>query len=177
MIISVASPMAQDKVGMSVAAAATMVGIMGLFNGGGRIGWAALSDYWGRTNVFTIFFASQLVLFLILPGVTNAIVFEIFILFIMTCYGGGFASLPAYIGDLFGTKQLGAIHGFLLTAWSAAGVVGPMLVASLYDSSQNYDMTFYVFAVLLAVALATTVLIRANIRKIRAAKAAESAGA
>jgi len=178
MIISVASPMAQDKVGMSVAAAAAMVGIMGLFNGGGRIGWAALSDYWGRTNVFTIFFASQLVLFLILPGITNAIVFEACILFIMTCYGGGFASLPAYIGDLFGTKQLGAIHGFLLKAWSAAGVVGPMLVASLYDSSQNYDTTFYVFAVLLAVALATTVLIRLNIRKIRAAKAAvQSAGA
>ena len=174
MIISVASPMAQDKVGMTAAAAAAMVGIMGFFNGGGRIGWAALSDYWGRTNVFTIFFSLQLILFLILPSITNWLVFEIFILAIMTCYGGGFASLPAYIGDLFGTKQLGAIHGLLLTSWSAAGVVGPMIVAAIYDSSQSYDTTFYVFAALLAVALVTTVFIRLNIYRIRAAKAAQA---
>lgn len=169
MIISVASPMAQDKVGMTAVAAASMVGIMGLFNGGGRIGWASLSDYLGRTNVFTIFFAAQLVLFLMLPSITHPVLFQLFILIIMTCYGGGFASLPAYIGDLFGTKQLGAIHGFLLTSWSAAGVVGPMMVAALYDRSQNYDTTFYVFAVLLGIALATTVLIRFNINKIRSA--------
>ena len=169
MIISVASPMAQSKVGMSVAAAAAMVGIMGLFNGGGRIGWASLSDYLGRTNVFTIFFAVQLVLFLILPSITNPVVFQIFILAIMTCYGGGLASLPAYIGDIFGTKQLGAIHGYLLTAWSAAGVAGPMIVAFIHDKTNNYDSSFYVFAVMLAVALVTTILIRININKIRSA--------
>lgn len=166
MIISVASPMAQEKVGLTVAAAAAMVGVMGLFNGGGRIGWASISDYIGRTNVFTIFFAVQLVLFLLLPQVTSPILFQIFILTIMTCYGGGFASLPAYIGDLFGTKQLGAIHGLLLTSWSAAGVVGPMIVAYIRDTTNSYDASFYFFGALLAVALATTILIRLNIRQI-----------
>jgi len=166
MIISVASPMAQEKVGLSVAVAATMVGVMGLFNGGGRIGWASLSDYLGRTNVFTVFFAVQLVLFLLLPQITSVIMFQIFIFIIMTCYGGGFASLPAYIGDLFGTKQLGAIHGLLLTSWSAAGVVGPMIVAYIRDTTNSYDATFYVFAGMLAVALVTTVMIRLNIRQI-----------
>ena len=166
MIISVASPMAQDKAGMSVAAAAAMVGMMGLFNGGGRIGWASLSDYLGRTNVFTIFFSVQLVMFLLLPQITNPVVFQLFIFIIMTCYGGGFASLPAYIGDLFGTKQLGAVHGYLLTAWSAAGVVGPMIVAYIYDSTSSYNATFYLFAGLLAVALATAILIRLNIKQL-----------
>lgn len=175
MIISVASPMAQDKVGMTATAAAALVGIMGFFNGAGRIGWASLSDYLGRTNVFTIFFVVQFILFMILPSITNALVFQIFILMIMTCYGGGFASLPAYIGDLFGTKQLGAIHGLLLTSWSAAGVVGPMLVASLYDSSKNYDTTFYVFAVLLGIAVVTTIFIRLNINKIRSTKTSQTA--
>lgn len=174
MIISVASPMAQEKAGMTAAAAATLVGIMGFFNGGGRIGWASLSDYLGRSNVFTIFFVVQCILFMVLPSISDPVVFQIFILMIMTCYGGGFASLPAYIGDLFGTKQLGAIHGFLLTSWSAAGVVGPMMVASLYDRSQNYDTTFYVFAVFLGVALVTTIFIRLNIKKIRSAKASQS---
>lgn len=166
MIISVASPMAQEKVGMTAAAAAAMVGIMGLFNGGGRIGWAAASDYLGRTNVYTIFFSVQLVLFLLLPQISDPLLFQVFILVIMTCYGGGFASLPAYIGDLFGTKQLGAIHGYLLTSWSAAGVVGPMIVAYIRDTTKSYDSAFYWFAGMLAVALVTAVLIRMNIRRI-----------
>ena len=117
-IISVASPMAQDIAGLSAGAAATMVGIMGLFNGFGRIGWASVSDYIGRPNVYTTFFALHTVAFLLLPNVTNAFFFQLLVYVILTCYGGGFASIPAYIGDLFGTKQLGAIHGYILTAWA-----------------------------------------------------------
>jgi MFS transporter, OFA family, oxalate/formate antiporter len=128
-VISVASPMAQDIAGLSAGAAATMVGIMGLFNGLGRIGWATVSDYIGRPNVYTTFFALQTVAFLLLPNVTNAFLFQLLIYLILTCYGGGFASIPAYIGDLFGTKQLGAIHGYILTAWAAAGLVGPLVVS------------------------------------------------
>ncbi|RXZ79375.1 MFS transporter [Paenibacillaceae bacterium] len=171
MIISVASPMAQEKVGMSVAAAATMVGVMGFFNGGGRIGWASLSDYLGRTNTFTMFFAIQLVLFLLLPQVSSPLFFQLFIFIILTCYGGGFASLPAYIGDLFGTKQLGAIHGYLLTSWSAAGVAGPMLVAYIRDATSSYNTTFYIFGALLALALVTTILLRLDIKAVENEKA------
>jgi OFA family oxalate/formate antiporter-like MFS transporter len=167
MLISVASPMAQEKVGMSAIAAAAMVGVMGIFNGAGRIGWAGISDYIGRQNVYIIFFAIQLVFFLVLPYTTNALVFQIIIYTILTVYGGGFASLPAFIGDLFGTKQLGAIHGYLLTAWSTAGILGPMVVAYIREATQSYNTTFYIFAVLLATALIVSFMMRASIKKQR----------
>lgn len=166
-IISVASPMAQDIAGLSTAAAATMVGIMGLFNGFGRIGWASVSDYIGRPNVYTTFFALQTVAFVLLPNVTNAFFFQVLVYVILTCYGGGFASIPAYIGDLFGTKQLGAIHGYILTAWAAAGLVGPLLVSWIRESTNSYSLTLYIFTGAFVLALAISLLIRINIRNIR----------
>jgi MFS transporter, OFA family, oxalate/formate antiporter len=167
MLISVASPMAQEKVGMSAIAAASMVGIMGLFNGGGRIGWASFSDYLGRPNVYLTFFSVQLILFLLLPVITNEFVFQISIYIIISMYGGGFASLPAFIGDLFGTKQLGAIHGYLLTSWATAGVVGPMVVAYIRETTNSYNTTFYIFAVLIASALVISWLMRVDILRQR----------
>jgi OFA family oxalate/formate antiporter-like MFS transporter len=167
MLISVASPMAQEKVGMTELAAAAMVGIMGIFNGAGRIAWASLSDYIGRSNVYVLFFTIQLAAFLVLPNVTGALLFQVLIYMILTMYGGGFASLPAFIGDLFGTKQLGAIHGYLLTSWSLAGIVGPLVVAYIRERTDNYDATFYFFAVFLLVAFITSLLMKRNIRKLR----------
>ncbi|WP_408007347.1 OFA family MFS transporter [Pseudalkalibacillus sp. A8] len=166
-IISVASPMAQEIAGLSAAAAATMVGIMGLFNGLGRIGWASLSDYIGRPNVYTAFFGIQIVLFILLPITTASLLFQLSIFIILSCYGGGFASIPAYIGDLFGTKQLGAIHGYILTAWAAAGLVGPILVSWLRETTQSYTLTLYIFAAAFLVALIVSILIRADIKKLR----------
>ncbi|UJW57768.1 OFA family MFS transporter [Bacillus sp. A116_S68] len=166
MIISVASPMAQDKVGMTAIAAASMVGIMGLFNGGGRILWASASDYIGRARVYTIFFMIQLVAFLILPFASNIILFQLLVFVVISIYGGGFAALPAFIGDLFGTKQLGAIHGLLLTSWSLAGVVGPMVVSFVKETTNSYDLTFYIFAGLLLVALVTSIAMIKNIKQI-----------
>jgi OFA family oxalate/formate antiporter-like MFS transporter len=171
-IISVASPLAQDQVGMTAVAAAAMVGLMGLFNGGGRIGWASLSDYVGRANVFILFFAAQLVAFLLLPGTTDPLLFQVLLFTVLTMYGGGFAMLPAFIGDLFGTRQLAAIHGLLLTAWSMAGIAGPMLVAFIKDSTGSYAPSFYLFAGLLGVALLTSLVMAANIRSLRRASAA-----
>ncbi|MFE1244275.1 OFA family MFS transporter [Fictibacillus sp. NPDC058756] len=168
-VISVASPMAQDIAGLSAGAAATMVGIMGLFNGFGRIGWASVSDYIGRPNVYTTFFALQTVAFLLLPNVTNAFLFQLLIYVILTCYGGGFASVPAYIGDLFGTKQLGAIHGYILTAWAAAGLVGPLVVSWIRETTNSYSLTLYIFTGAFVAALAISILIRINIRNIRRA--------
>lgn len=167
MLISVASPMAQEKVGISAIAAAGIVGVMGLFNGGGRIFWASFSDYIGRENVYLIFFGVQLISFFILPTITSAIIFQILMYLIVSIYGGGFASLPAFIGDLFGTKQLGAIHGYLLTAWALAGVLGPMVVSYIRRTTNSYDQTFYIFAVLIATALLISILLKREIKALR----------
>jgi MFS transporter, OFA family, oxalate/formate antiporter len=173
-LISVASPLAQEQVGMSAVAAASMVGLMGLFNGVGRIGWAGLSDYVGRHNVFIVFFAAQMVAFLILPRLVNPLAFQLVLFLVLTMYGGGFASLPAFIGDLFGTRQLAAIHGLLLTAWSMAGILGPMVVAFIRDYTGSYNASFYVFAALLLIALGTSLMMSANIRHLRAVAVAQA---
>lgn len=165
-ILAVASPMAQEIAGLSAGAAALMVGIMGVFNGGGRLAWATVSDYMGRPNVYTTFFVIQIALFLILPSVTQALLFQAMLFIIVSCYGGGFASIPAYIGDIFGTKQLGAIHGYILTAWAAAGLVGPFISSTVYETTQSYTLTLYIFAGMFVVALLVSLLIRVDIKKI-----------
>jgi OFA family oxalate/formate antiporter-like MFS transporter len=165
MMISVASPMAQEVVGLSAAAAATLVGIMGIFNGGGRLGWAAMSDYIGRPTVFIIFFSIQIVAFLTLPFITSVILFQIFILLVVSCYGGGFSNLPAFVGDLFGTKQLGAIHGYLLTTWSLGGVFGPMIVSQIRERTDSYIPVFYVFSALIILAFIVSIMMKLDIKK------------
>ena len=167
MMISVASPMAQNIVGLSAGAAATMVGIMGVFNGGGRLGWAAASDYISRPKVFIIFFIIQLAAFITLPIITSAFIFQIFIFLVVSCYGGGFSNLPAFIGDLFGTKELGAIHGYLLTTWSLGGLIGPTLVSQIYTRTGSYTPVFYVFTGLIIIALIISILLNRSIQKVK----------
>jgi OFA family oxalate/formate antiporter-like MFS transporter len=163
MLISAASPMAQEQVGMSAAGAATMVGIMGLFNGAGRLGWSALSDKVGRPNIFSAFFAVTFIAFLLLPQLSSPILFQLFIFLIISFYGGGFAISPAFIGDMFGTKHMGVILGYLLTAWSMAGIVGPTVAAYIYEHTSSYELTFYLFAILLIVAFGLSFLIRRSL--------------
>ena len=170
MMISVASPMSQEVVGLSVAGAATLVGIMGIFNGGGRLGWAAASDYLGRHNVFIIFFTILIVSFVTLPMTTNAIIFQILILLVVSCYGGGFSNLPAFAGDLFGTKEVGAIHGYLLTTWSLGGVCGPLLVNIIKESTGSYTPVFYTFLGLVSVSMIIALFLRADVLKMRKAQ-------
>ncbi|MFC4734991.1 OFA family MFS transporter [Bacillus daqingensis] len=170
-ILAVASPMGQEIAGLSAAAAATMVGIMGFFNGAGRLAWASISDYIGRPNVYTAFFAIQIAAFFMLPSLTHAIAFQIVLFLIMTCYGGGFASIPAYIGDMFGTKQLGAIHGYILTAWALAGLAGPIIAAQVREITESYAATLYIFGGMFVIALFVSLIIRVDIRRLREAKA------
>jgi len=165
-IIGVASPLLQEVIGISAIAAAAAVGLMGIFNGAGRIFWASLSDYLTRPVVYIIFFATQAIAFYMLPTVTEIIVFQVLLFFIMSCYGGGFASIPAYIGDIFGTKELGAIHGYILTAWAAAGLVGPLIISMVKDSTGSYSQTLYVFAAFFIVALVISILMLINIKSI-----------
>ncbi|OCS82856.1 L-lactate MFS transporter [Caryophanon tenue] len=175
MMISVASPMAQEVVGLSVAAAATMVGLMGLFNGGGRLIWAAASDYIGRQNVFVIFFTIQLIAFITLPFTSSILLFQILIFLVVSCYGGGFSNLPAFASDMFGTKQLGVIHGYLLTTWSLGGVFGPMLVTAIHETAGSYVPVFYVFTALIAIAFVIAVLLRRDIEKAKKVRKTEQA--
>ncbi|GAA0440564.1 OFA family MFS transporter [Lentibacillus halophilus] len=166
-IISVASPMGQEIAGMSAVTGASMVGIMGLFNGVGRIGWATISDYIGRPNVYTLFFIIGTIAYFFLPVITSIVLFQILVYAIVSCYGGGFSSVPAYIGDLFGTKQLGAIHGYMLTAWAVAGIVGPMLLSLIYDSTNSYQLVLVIFGIMHVVSLLISIWIRAVMRKMK----------
>lgn len=172
-IISVASSMAQESVGMAPLQAAMMVGVMGLFNGGGRIAWAFVSDYIGRPNTYTLFFLLEIVMFFLLMKSPAPLPFQILIFLIMACYGGGFSCIPAYIADLFGTKQLGAIHGYILTAWAAAGLTGPILVAWLRQISGGYSGILTIFLGLFVVALVISLAIRIDIKKLISMKVYE----
>ncbi len=166
-VISVASPMAMEVAGMDAVAAASMVGLMGLCNGFGRIGWATCSDYIGRPLTYVTFFVLQIFAFFALPHVSSAMFFQCLVLLILTCYGGGFSSIPAFIGDIFGTKQLGAIHGYILTAWAAAGLSGSTLMAMVKEQTGSYQSALYVFCGLFVVALTVSILMIINIRSIR----------
>jgi OFA family oxalate/formate antiporter-like MFS transporter len=170
-LIAVASPMAQETTGMSPENAALLVGVMGVFNGLGRFGWASASDYLGRPGTYAAFFVIQIVAFALLAQGPPTWAFVTLVLLILTCYGGGFATLPAFLGDLFGTKRLGAVHGATLTAWSAAGLTGPIVVTRVQQATQSYTTTLLIFAGLFAVALALTGLMAADIRTKRIAAA------
>ena len=166
-IIYTASPLAQESIGLTPAQAAGVVGLMSIFNGLGRLGWASLSDYLGRSGTYTAFFIIQVVAFWVLPDITSVIMFQLVLYLILTCYGGGFATLPAYIGDLFGTKELGAIHGYVLSAWGLAGVTGPQLVARLYQATGSYEAVLHVFSVVSVVALVVSIMMTIHVLNAR----------
>src|SRR5699024_4784476 len=160
----------QEITGMSAITAASMVGILGLFNGGGRLAWATISDYIRRPNVYTTFFVIQVTAYFLLPNTTNVFLFQILLFAILSCYGGGFSSVPASIGDIFGPKQSGAIHGYILPAWAAAGVVGPMLLSLIFDTTQSYNLTLIIFGFLFVIALAMSFWIRVDIKQLQEQK-------
>ena len=165
-ILSAAKPLAEESIGLSTAEAATLVGILGIFNGLGRLGWASISDYIGRPNTYTTFFVLQIILFALLPHTTEAFLFQVMLAVVYTCYGGGFAAIPAYIGDIFGTKQLGAIHGYILTAWAAAGLAGPMFAAWMKDTTGSYGTSLTFFSGLFVIALLVSIVIRKDINRL-----------
>ena len=147
-LLSLASPMAQEAIGMTPTAAASLVGIIGIFNGGGRIAWSTISDYLGRAQTYILFFIIEIVAFYLLAQTNSALTFQILILLIITCYGGGFACMPAYLADLYGIRQLSTIHGRILTAWGLAGIAGPMLVSFFHEAGYGYSTALEYFAAL-----------------------------
>ena len=133
-LLAVASPMAQEVVGMDASAAASMVGIIGLINGAGRIFWSSISDFLGRAVTYALFFLIEIAAFALLADTSDALMFQALVFLIITCYGGGFSCMPAYLSDLFGTRQLSAIHGRILTAWGMAGLAGPIIIAAFREN-------------------------------------------
>jgi OFA family oxalate/formate antiporter-like MFS transporter len=164
-VLSVASPMAQEVTGMLPATAAGVVGMIGLFNGLGRLGWASFSDLLGRPMTFIAFFLIEVVAFYFLPSLRGVLLFQTVLFLIMTCYGGGFSTLPAYIGDVFGTKQVSAIHGYVLTAWAMAGLVGSTLASFLRGKTGNYSAMMMVFSAIFLPALAVAFLMRVFVKR------------
>jgi MFS family permease len=170
-VLGQASLMIQEMFGVTAAAAAGFVGLLSIFNMGGRIFWASTSDSIGRKPTYVIFFALGAVLYALVPTFGHIHSIVLFVLaygIILSMYGGGFATIPAYLRDLFGTVNVGAIHGVLLTAWSAAGVVGPVLVNYIREyqishgvaKADAYSVTMYIMAILLVVGFVCNILVR-----------------
>jgi OFA family oxalate/formate antiporter-like MFS transporter len=164
-IISAASPMMQEKLKYTPMEAAAIVGLIGVFNGFGRILWSGLSDYLGRANTYIVFFAFQILAFYFLPQISLELAFLVILFTVITMYGGGFATLPAFLGDLFGTKQLGAIHGMILTAWALAGVVGPTIYDAVKNATGSLDVTLKVFSGLFVVAFIVSLLMKRSVNR------------
>ena len=156
-LLAVASPMAQEVVKMTPMAAASMVGIIGLINGLGRIFWSTISDYLGRSTVYVVFFLIQIFAFYALAETSSAFIFQLIVFVIISCYGGGFSCMPAFLSDLFGTKELSAIHGKILTAWGMAGIAGPLLLSWIRETTNSYSITLYFFSACFVVSLITAV--------------------
>lgn len=164
-LLAVASPMAQEVAGMSVEGAAAMVGVIGLVNGAGRILWSSASDWLGRGATYVLFFILEVGAFHLLSSTTGLMAFQILVLLIVSCYGGGFACMPAYISDLFGVKHLSAIHGRILTAWGFAGIAGPFLLSFLKEHTEGYAASLEVFAGLFVVNILISAALWKSLKK------------
>ncbi len=157
---------------VSAAAAGGFVGLLSLFNMAGRFFWSSLSDKIGRKNTYTIFFLLGTALYILIPftgRMGNIVLFVGAFCLIMSMYGGGFATIPAYLRDMFGTKEVGAIHGRLLLAWSMAALLGPQLVNNIrayqidtlhLPAAEAYSVTMYLMAGLLVVGFVCNMLIK-----------------
>lgn len=127
---------------------ATLIAVSSLFNGVGRLFWASLSDRFGRTRVFRILLASQMVVFGVLMSERDPWIFAALVCYILLCFGGGFATMPSFVSDVFGSKRMSAIYGTILTAWSAAGIFGPLYMGYLRD---QYPDRFIIYCFLVGV--------------------------
>jgi len=189
-VLGQASAMSQEMFPgrITAVAASGLVGLMSLFNMGGRFFWASTSDLIGRKNTYFCFFALGTLLYAIVPTAGDMGSIPLFVLcfvIILSMYGGGFATIPAYLRDMFGTRYVGAIHGLLITSWSVAGILGPVLVNYIreYNISHGvpkadaYNITMYLMAGLLVVGFFCNLFIRPVDERHHMTKEAEALGA
>lgn len=169
-ILENAAPMVSDGFGIAAAAAAGFVGLLSLANMAGRFVWSTTSDYLGRKLNYALYLSVGAVLYVVIAtvGSSSLAIFVLSALVIISFYGGGFSTVPAYLRDLFGVYQVGAIHGRLLTAWAAAGIAGPLLVNSIVESQAAagrsgmdlFKLSMWLMAGILAVGFVANLLIR-----------------
>ena len=160
MIISQASPMAQEMVGMSVLQAAGMVGLISLCNGGGRVFWAWVSDHLGRARVYFLLFLIQVAIFFLLPRLHNVTLFSLAFALIGLCYGGGFGTMPSFTADFFGAKAMGGIYGIILLAWGLAAIPSPIMIARIHQSMGKYGPAIDVITVVMLCSLVLPLIAR-----------------
>jgi len=152
-LIAVAAGTATDVAGYSTAAAAALVGVLGLFNGAGRIFWGWISDMIGKMPAFLGILGIQGICLLLIPHASSTALFAVLAALVYLCYGGAFGTMPSTAGTFFGVKNVGAIYGLMLIGWSIGGVVGPLLIASLIGSEKAYNLGFTVIGIITLVAL------------------------
>ena len=152
--------MFQEITGISAARAASIVGVISIANGAGRLLWAWLSDLVGRRPVFLAMFLLQAIIFWLMPSAHGLTLFAALTVAVLLCYGGGFGTMPAFAADYFGAEHVGSIYGLMLTAWGVAGVLGPTLMAALRERSGGYDQGLRLIAGLMLVSAIIPLLVR-----------------
>jgi MFS transporter, OFA family, oxalate/formate antiporter len=160
MIISQASPFAQQQVHMTALDAGKMVGLLGIFNAAGRFVWAWVSDYLGRARVYFVLYLIQAGIFFYLPRIdTQTALFAAFAA-IYLCYGGGFGVMPSFTADYFGARFMGGIYGWILLAWGVGGVVSPLMIAHVRQATGTYSTAIHVIAGVMVVSLVLPLVVR-----------------
>ena len=165
-IISQASPMAQEISHVSAASAAGLVGIISIANGSGRFLWAWFSDAIGRKAVFLTMFLLQASAFLLLSHVSGFVSLAVLSFTILLCYGGGFGTMPAFAADYFGARDIGSIYGLMLTAWGAAGVVGPTLIAQVRQATGQYQGALRIMALVALLSAIVPLLLHPPVQRL-----------
>jgi OFA family oxalate/formate antiporter-like MFS transporter len=152
-LISQQAPLYQELAGVSAAVAAGMVGLASIGNALGRVFWAWSSDHLRRRSTFMLLFLIQVALFWILPGLGSVAALALAAFVILSCFGGGFGTMPASVTDYFGPQNVGPIYGLMLTAWGLASVFGPMLLAGMREATGSYQDALHIIAALMALSM------------------------
>jgi MFS transporter, OFA family, oxalate/formate antiporter len=160
MIISQASPLAQQQMHMTPGGAAAIVGLISMFNGAGRVFWAWVSDAIGRARVYFLLYAIQAAVLIGFPRITNSALFSVALATIGLCYGGGFGTMPSFAADFFGTSFIGGIYGWMLLAWAAAAIPSPLLIARVRQTTGRYDQAILALAIVTALATILPLVVR-----------------
>jgi MFS transporter, OFA family, oxalate/formate antiporter len=159
-VISQEAPIFQELTGATAIVAAGMVGLASIGNAVGRVFWAWVSDLITRRATFAVMFILQILLFWFLPSITTVALMTIITFVILMCYGGGFGTMPAFAADYFGPKNVGPIYGLMLTAWSFASAVGPLLIAHMRETAGSYGGALHIIAGVMAVSTLVPILVR-----------------
>jgi MFS transporter, OFA family, oxalate/formate antiporter len=159
-VISQEAPIFQELTGATAIVAAGMVGLASIGNAVGRVFWAWVSDMITRRATFAVMFILQVLLFWFLPNITTVTLMTIVTFVVLMCYGGGFGTMPAFTADYFGPKNVGPIYGLMLTAWSFASAVGPLIMAHMRETAGSYRGALHVIAGVMAVSILLPILVR-----------------